>query len=310
MSSLLDRDPFTSFLRTLEARLPRLVEALNALREKDVESLYSSAVSNTVFETIVDRALEERWDLEKLEHEAWNKVIEVFSEIKNYAPEEYAPLLRAFETSIDLENLLRVASGARPSELLELGTLKSCLSREGASLEQCLLESNIARFVSPETLSKAASDPESLLYVATAVKLRIAKEVLDYFENRGLDLPAIESVRNELAYQLAHIASFCSITQCPEAIAKAVRDALGIELDGSKAMVRSRSGEEIIEAVERARESRNSIEELIPLVRNCIKVLSSVGEGADLLQAIIYTLYLGLKLVFASYALKSGVVRV
>lgn len=311
MSSLLDRDPFTSYLRSLEAKLPSLVKAVRALRERDLEALYVNAVSGTIFEAIVERGLEEGWGLERVEDEFWKEVSRIFSELRECSPSEYAFLVEAFEALLDLENLARVVARLpTPEGLIPIGRLSECLARGGTSVEKCLEESALAKFVSLEMLTRALGSVEDLLYAYTYSRLAIAKTVLERLEGMGLEPAAIECVRNALAREVAHVASLCSLATCPESVAKAVRDAIGIDMGRAIDIVRTRSGEELVESIEKAREARDSSEELDAVVRNVVHPLASVGEGADLLYAVLQIVRLGMRLAMAAYGYRRGVAHV
>ncbi len=311
MPSLLDRDPFESYLRAVEAKLPSLEQSLRALRDRDADELYASAVAGTILEPVIDRGLEERWGLKLVEERVWDAVAEMYREIRECAPSSYAPVLEAFEALIDLENLGRIFSGVEiPEKLVPLGPLRSCLARESASVERCLSESSLARYVETDQLARALSSLDDLLYVYVYARLSIYRDLLSYFESVGADLPVIESVRNMLVAEVAHINSFCSLSQCPESIHRGVRDALGIDASRASDLARSRAGEELVEAIERGREARDSVEELEAINESAISPLLSVGEGPELLLAVLRLLYIGSKLSLAAYALKEGMLSV
>jgi len=308
VSHLMERDSFESYLRTLETALPDVDRGVKAVKELSREDLHA-AVAGTALESVVERAVEEKLDAVSTERELWSRLASILEELESFAPEELGTVLEAMECVVDALNIARASIGMESEELIPLGRFRKCLEG-GAGLEQCVAESAVARMLGLERVSRLVGDRSSIPTLLVLAKLGALKRLLEIAEDRLGELHYAEAVRNALLAELGHVAAFCSLTKCPEGLENQVLEMLGLELslEGAKKIARSRSGELVLEAISRAREVRNSGEELEALVENGIKPLR-FGGVLELLISLILSIELFFGIAYASYVTRAGVLH-
>lgn len=309
MSQLLERDAFESFLRVVEARLPSVEKGARALRDLSREELQTS-IAGTLLEPIVEKIVEEKLDVASAEREIWARLSRVLEEIREFAPEDLRGLIEAITGFVDAINIARATLGLEVEDLIPVGSIGPCLEK-GVDLERCATESALSKLLGVERVSMLVKDRSRIPMLLAVAKLAAVKRILEICEEKMGELQHVEAVRNALAAELSHVASFCSLAKCPEELEKLVREVIGFgpSLEEAKELVHSKSGEMVIEAVSRGRERRSSVEEIEALVEQILKPLK-IGQSTELLTSVILSLNLFFGIAYSTYVARLGVLRV